>query len=265
MNLILLDSLCHKQILLKTDRRVQQIRKIMGSLSSGELFVGYANRGLGKASVKVLDGGDVSLTINWSEGIEPRGANEMGGSWLTLLIPYCRPQTCRKILREAASLGVGKLIFFNAEKSEKGYAESKLWKTDEWKELIRQGVEQAFDIDVPNVILESQGLREAIQNLSLQMANHGANTIALDNYESTVELQPVVEDAKPHILAIGPERGWSATERGLLKSAGYRMAHMGHRVMRTETAVTAACAVVSSASGRWRSGDSLTYLKENGF
>ncbi len=54
--------------------------------------------------------------------------------------------------------------------------------------------------------------------------------------------------ASPLALAFGPERGWSGPERALLRAAGFELAHLGPRVLRTETAVVAAVSVAKSAA-----------------
>jgi RsmE family RNA methyltransferase len=51
----------------------------------------------------------------------------------------------------------------------------------------------------------------------------------------------------PLALAFGPERGWSAGERQLLRAQGFELAHLGTRVLRTETAVVAALALAKAA------------------
>jgi RsmE family RNA methyltransferase len=79
----------------------------------------------------------------------------------------------------------------------------------------------------------------------------GAVRIALDNYEGSMPLSQCEVAADPGsvpavVLAVGPERGWSATERALLRGAGFFLAHLGSRVLRTETAVTAAVALLKA-------------------
>jgi 16S rRNA (uracil1498-N3)-methyltransferase len=47
-------------------------------------------------------------------------------------------------------------------------------------------------------------------------------------------------------LAVGPEGGWTAAEIELFTSAGWHSASLGPRILRVETAVIAALAVVNS-------------------
>ena len=72
--------------------------------------------------------------------------------------------------------------------------------------------------------------------------------LALDNYEAGRGLAAVVP-VSPVTLAIGPERGWSAGERDLLRGRGFEMVHLGSRVLRTETACVAAVAIVKAGLG----------------
>ena len=78
----------------------------------------------------------------------------------------------------------------------------------------------------------------------------GTIRLALDNYEATAPLGEAVLPRGAHVtLAIGGERGWSAAERSLLRAQGFALAHLGARVLRTETAVTAALAIVRARLG----------------
>lgn len=50
----------------------------------------------------------------------------------------------------------------------------------------------------------------------------------------------------PVMLCIGPEGGWSEEERAFFKENGFRIASLGSRVLRAETAVIASLAIVTS-------------------
>ncbi len=42
--------------------------------------------------------------------------------------------------------------------------------------------------------------------------------------------------ARPVVLAIGPERGWTSGELAHMRAAGFRGVHLGPRILRAETA-----------------------------
>jgi 16S rRNA (uracil1498-N3)-methyltransferase len=52
------------------------------------------------------------------------------------------------------------------------------------------------------------------------------------------------------VLAVGPEGGWTAAEISLFASAGWHSASLGPRILRVETAVIAALAIVNAASAQ---------------
>lgn len=56
------------------------------------------------------------------------------------------------------------------------------------------------------------------------------------------------------VLAIGSERGWTERERDLLCERGFTLCGMGERILRTETAATAACAIVAAEINSYKIG-----------
>jgi hypothetical protein len=78
----------------------------------------------------------------------------------------------------------------------------------------------------------------------------GIRRLALDNYEATAPLGAWrLGPGEPCVLAIGPERGWGPRDRAALRAAGFALAHLGPRVLRSETAVVAALAILRAESG----------------
>ena len=74
--------------------------------------------------------------------------------------------------------------------------------------------------------------------------------LALDNYEGTAALSGIGLPPDPSaVLALGPERGWSATERDLLRTHGFALVHLGARVLRTESAGIAAVTLLKARLG----------------
>jgi RsmE family RNA methyltransferase len=50
-------------------------------------------------------------------------------------------------------------------------------------------------------------------------------------------------------LIFGAERGFSPGERALLRAENFQLVHLGPRVLRLETAVTAAVAIIKARLG----------------
>ena len=180
-----------------------------------------------------------SLTLSFAWGNSPPPLCP-----IHLLIGLPRPQTARDILRDATTLGVASLRFIRSERGERSYFDSSLWKSDDWKKCVINGASQAFCTRLPEVTC-GENLSEAIALLSLE-----TNRVALDNYEAPIslaEFNPAIFMATA--IALGSERGWSPDERTALRNAGFIFAHLGPRVLRTETACVAAVTLVKAKLG----------------
>jgi 16S rRNA (uracil1498-N3)-methyltransferase len=214
------------------DARAVHLLKVL-KRKDGDLFdAGIANGPRGKGTITAI--GPSGIDFTFERTVDPQQADP-----LHLLVALPRPQTARKILNEATSLGVSSIRFFSSEKGEASYASSTLWSSSEWRRHLLEGAAQAFDTVIPEV-LHAAKLADAVAVLP-----DGCARIALDNYEATVRLT-ARDPRAPVALAFGPERGWSAAERALLRSSGFELAHLGSRVLRTETAVVAAIAIAKA-------------------
>ena len=232
MNLVLFEPAEVGQPLALGDPRAAHILGILRRKVGDSFDAGIVDGARGKGTVESIGPSHLAFTFE-------RCADPAPPDPITLLIALPRPQTARKILNEAASLGVAALRFFPSEKGEPGYASSTLWKTGEWRRHLMDGAAQAFDTRLPEVVRDAR-LAESIAGLAA-----GCTRVALDNYEATRRLV-AAEASFPVALAFGPERGWSAGERALLRESGFVLAHLGTRVLRTETAVVAAVAIAKA-------------------
>lgn len=240
MNLILFEDRFEQIRLDGGDPRAKHIRKVLRAKVGTKVFLGFVNGPRARAEVSALgDDGSLDLNVVATEPApEPLP--------IQLLIGLPRPHTAKRILFEAASMGVQSLHFFEAEKGEPSYGQSSLWRTDEWKERIWLGTEQSFGTHVPEVSIHPD-LQFAISHLGAEGAR-----IALDNYEAAGPLSEMIAtDAKRAILALGAERGWSDNERDTFRKNGWKLAHLGPHVLRAETACTTAVAAAASTLGFW--------------
>ncbi len=237
MNLLLFDPLELDQVLPSSDPRALHLLKVLRR-GPGEAFdAGLVNGPRGKACITSLT--TEGLRLSFAATGEPPPLAP-----LRLLIGLPRPQTARKILLEATTLGVSAMDFVLTEKGEPGYAQSTLWHSGEAQRLLRDGAAQAFCTRLP-ALSSGKSLPELLAVLPPD-----SERIALDNYESPEALGSLSLAHAEVVLALGSERGWSATERRLLREAGFRFAHLGPRVLRTETATTAATTLLLAKLGR---------------
>lgn len=237
VNLILFEPDETGRPLPRTDRRARHILDVLRR-KSGETFdVGQIDGPRGKATLVSADATALSLAFAWEPNLtvpEP----------ITLIVGLPRPQTARDILRDATTLGVGALHFVRTEKGDANYARSTLWSSGEWRRHALAGAEQAFVTRLPEVS-HGRTLVEVVATIPFS-----ATRLALDNYEAQASLSQRGEICDKSVaLAIGGERGWSAAERDALRAHGFTLVHLGRRVLRTETACTAAVAMVRARLG----------------
>jgi RsmE family RNA methyltransferase len=236
VNLILFEPAEIERPLSRRDRRAQHILGVLRRTVGDSFDAGIVNGPRGKATLAAVRAD--ALTFTFKPELEPTPAPP-----ITLIVGLPRPQTARDILRDATTLGVAAIHFVRTEKSESSYAQSTLWTSGEWRRLAIAGAEQAFDTRIPE-ITHGRSLAEAVSILPADPTR-----IALDNYESTTPLSEIMNFTYYVKLAVGPERGWSASERDLLRAQGFVFAHLGSRVLRTETACIAALAIVRAKLG----------------
>lgn len=246
MNLVLFESTEIDSPLACSDPRATHILEVLRRTVGDTFDAGLINGPHGKATLAAINQEALLLSFLWGKLPPPPPP-------LTLLIGLPRPQTARKILLEATSLGVQALHFVTTERGEPSYASSTLWSSGEWRRHLLAGAAQAFCTRLPDISF-GRSLSDAIADLPPQAA-----LVALDNYESPVTLEACVTQAtgraephainKPVVLALGSERGWTAAERDLLRANHFTLAHLGPRVLRTETACVASIAIVKSSLG----------------
>lgn len=239
MNLMLIPDAADQLVLKKGDPRIAHICGVLGMKEGDRFDVGAVNGPRGKASIVSVGEQGMELKLTW--GALPR--KPLG---VSLIVGLSRPQTMRKVLREAPALGIAEIHVSKCQRGEPAYAASSLWTSSEWSELLHLGTEQAFSTFVPK-LTHQESLADALDAVS------GADVVALDNYEATVPLAKWKPSERKTALCIGPERGWHGPERDELRSHGCVLAHLGPRVLRTETAMIAGVSLLAALRGEWDS------------
>ena len=241
MNLILFEKPFEDIKLSGDDSRAAHIRRVLRAEIGTRVFVGFVNGQRARAKVVELSA-DGGLTLSLV-GTEP--APE--ALPIRLLVGLPRPQSARKLLFDAASLGVRRIDFFAAERGEPSYHRSRLWTTDEWRRHLRLGTEQSFGTHLPEVSVFPDLQTALSQSYQISMR------VALDHYEASGPLSECLpKGAMDGLLAFGPERGWSPAERDALRKNGWQLAHLGPRVLRLETAVIAAVSQAAAGLSLWQ-------------
>ncbi|HEX7631862.1 MAG TPA: RsmE family RNA methyltransferase [Lacunisphaera sp.] len=237
MNIILFRPAEVELPLPRDDFRARHILNVLRRQPGDTFDAGLINGPRGKGSILSVDPDHLRLAFIWHEPPPPLNP-------LSLVIGLPRPQTARDILRDATTLGVAALHFVRTEKGEASYGQSSLWRSAEWEDCLLAGAAQAFCTRIPEVT-HGRELAEVLAALPT-----GQSRLSLDNYEASTSLAEITLPANRAVtLALGAERGWADAERTLFRDQGFTLAHLGSRVLRTETACTAAIAVIKAKCG----------------
>ncbi|MGH9516751.1 MAG: RsmE family RNA methyltransferase [Terriglobales bacterium] len=143
-------------------------------------------------------------------------------------------------IEKATELGVARIVPVIAGRTEKHLASAAAKRAERWRRIVQQAAEQSRRVSSPEVA-------EPIKFKEL-FAVTAETRIVLSEVEQDFILKDAISQGTSSVLlAFGPEGGWTETELAAFREAGWRSASLGNTILRAETAVIAALAVVASA------------------
>jgi 16S rRNA (uracil1498-N3)-methyltransferase len=158
---------------------------------------------------------------------------------LTLAISIFKFDRLEWAIEKATELGVTNIIPVIARRTEPHLASAAVKRVERWQRIAREASQQSRRASVPEI--------SRPKKLSEIVALRGDCRIVLDETEQGVLLKDAVTTTDSGVvLAFGPEGGWTNEELDQLHSAGWRSASLGNTILRAETAVISATAVVVS-------------------
>lgn len=231
----------------RSDDRYQHIKKVLKKGKGDSFAAGIIDGPEGTATITEID--DAGLSFDFREERPMRPLYPV-----TILIGFPRPIQLKRIFRDVASLGVSSVWLVGTELGEKSYRESTLVDRGAARAALVDGAMQAGSSAVPSLEL-FDSVPSALDALAALdgSACVCALRVLLDTAKPDCSLidAPLegLSDKKPLALAIGSERGWTANERKQFREAGFTVCSMGSRILRTETACTAALGIALARSG----------------
>jgi 16S rRNA (uracil1498-N3)-methyltransferase len=150
------------------------------------------------------------------------------------------------IVEKATELGVTEIVPVEATRSERGLEKAAAKRLERWRRIALEASQQSRRAHLPE-IAEPTPLAQAL-------ARQASYRYVLDENPGAAPLfqaLPGIRTAQDTIAILtGPEGGWAEQEHPLFKSggaAGWTPVSMGPLILRAETAVVAALAVVTQA------------------
>ncbi|MBW5799527.1 16S rRNA (uracil(1498)-N(3))-methyltransferase [Halomonas elongata] len=231
MNLILLspeDLENGRLARVRDPRRLAHLRDVHRARAGDTLTLGVENGLLGRGTL--LEYRDDEALFDISGLVEtPPPALPVH---LVLALP--RPRMLARSLEHATALGVKALTLLNTRRVEKSYWQSPELGAEKIRRHLVLGLEQARDTQMPEVTL-AKGFRPFVEDRLPKLLASSRGLVA---HPGMPEACPRGVD-EPVTLVIGPEGGFIPWEVDKLLEAGCRGIHLGPRILRVETAVTA--------------------------
>ena len=145
-------------------------------------------------------------------------------------------------IQKTTELGVNRISIFNAARTQSPLKSAQLEKKiAHWRGVANSACEQCGRAIVPEIAFHS-GLEPALTVAA------GACKLLLD-----FEGEPLASSLQPPrssvSILLGPEGGLTDAETGLARKSEFQPVSLGPRVLRMETAATAALAIVQSSPG----------------
>ena len=237
MNIILFEQWPEGNRIPIADYRAHHIQKILHLGPQDQFTMGLVNDQWGIDTITSLDQEGIRFSFEMLGLCEPLHP-------VTLLVAQVRPICMKRILREAVSFGIQYLMIVGSDTGERSYRSAKLWSTGEYRSYLLDGAMQSGQTGIP----ELQLIDSVDRALACDPGWH--SKLLLDNVQQGRRLSEERSVVEPAVLAIGPERGWSERERNLFNMHGFSSYTMGTRILRTETACSAALALLLGKMGR---------------
>jgi 16S rRNA (uracil1498-N3)-methyltransferase len=164
---------------------------------------------------------------------------------VTLLLSVVKFDAFEWALEKATELGVARIVPLAAARSEKGLLAAAAKRRERWQKILLESSQQSRRVQLP-VLAELATPEKAFA------AQRSSRCVMLSERPDAPSLREVLSAAgaaTTAALAIGPEGGWTDAELSAARAAGFAEASLGKLILRTETAVIAALAVIHYALG----------------
>lgn len=229
MNLLLLhpDQRLDGDLWRLNDRQASHVRTVLKLAPGDHCRAGLLNEGTGKARIESMENNKIEISLKVDSASIPALP-------LKLLLALPRPKMLKRLLVDAASLGIKHITLVNAAKVDKSYWQTPNLKADLLAEKLLLGLEQAGDPVMPELRLAPR-FRPFVEDELDAWAGSGQRLLAHPGPFADMPRGL----AGPATLAIGPEGGWTPFEVALLEQQGFGCHRFGSRILRVETALPA--------------------------
>jgi 16S rRNA (uracil1498-N3)-methyltransferase len=162
---------------------------------------------------------------------------------LTLGLGLAKGDALDAVIRQATEMGVQEILPFVSERSEAQAREREARRLARWQRLARESLKSCQRSHLPRI--------GAPQEFAAALAGPEEVKLLFWEEDRSGGLQEVLSGPRPAgvRVLIGPEGGFSPEEVDLARAAGFRVASLGPRRLRVESAALAALSLVQYVWG----------------
>ena len=191
-------------------------------------------------SIGLLKRGENRIEFSLVEAVAAR-ESALQVNLLIALVKFDRFEWC---LEKATELGVRNIVPIVAARSDKALVGAAEKRHARWEKILVESAQQSRRLRAPKI--------EAAMKADAAFARERAELrILLSENAGAASIRNVLggKSSNSVALAIGPEGGWTDAELDAARVAGFAEASLGQLILRTETAVLSALAIVNFALG----------------
>ncbi len=221
------------QCVVNDARRIEHIKNILKLRNGDACKVGVLNQGCFAGEIGSIEH---EVLINFDPDKMEKPPAKMP---LTLFIAMQRPNTLKKVIHCAITMGVEKICFFGSYKVEKSYWQSSVLQEKNLQFEIDLAMEQCKDpveVEISFCRYFKSFTEDILMPFVAQNPLFLAHPAGRSSAVGTV-LNRV--GAARCGLVVGPEGGFTEYEIGCLQDMGLHLLSLGDRVLRTEFALSA--------------------------
>ncbi|MCA1768835.1 MAG: 16S rRNA (uracil(1498)-N(3))-methyltransferase [Halomonas sp.] len=231
MNLLLLapgDIETHRLARVTDPRRLRHLREVHRAAPGDSLTLGVMGGGIGQGELLTLNDREATFALGGLDQSPPPALP------VHLVLALPRPRMLARSLEHVTALGVKSITLLHTRRVEKSYWQSPELASEKIHQHLILGLEQARDTLLPTVSIE-KGFRPFVEDRLPSLLEGRRGLLA---HPGMANACPRGIDA-PTLLMVGPEGGFIPWEVEKLLEAGCEGIHLGPRILRVETAVTA--------------------------
>ena len=180
--------------------------------------------------------------------VEPVAAREPSVQidLLLSLVKFDRFEWC---LEKATELGAREIIPLAAARTDKALVAAAEKRRSRWEKILAESAQQSRRLRPPSIGAALSPEKAFAQCTAGTRIFLSERREAPSVREMLGASAPAADRGSPRVaaIAIGPEGGWTGEEIAAASAAGFTEVSLGENILRTETAVVAAMAVVSFA------------------